>query len=81
MQQSSKALRRSFLALTVRYTDHNFFCGAQTRASDFYKTSASEILFAQAAEPTGDLEILQAFTLLCLTEISSESYLVSAEQD
>ncbi|OQV07892.1 Fungal specific transcription factor domain-containing protein [Cladophialophora immunda] len=68
--QFSRGLLRSFLALTVRYSNIDFFRNARTRAVEFYKNSASEILFAGAAEPTGDLEALQAFCLLCLSEIA-----------
>ncbi|OAP60439.1 hypothetical protein AYL99_05441 [Fonsecaea erecta] len=69
-QKFSRGLLRSFLALTVRYSDSDFYGGARSRAVEFYKTSASEILFAQASEPSGDLETLQAFCLLCLSEIA-----------
>ncbi|KIW95567.1 uncharacterized protein Z519_04152 [Cladophialophora bantiana CBS 173.52] len=69
VQKFSRGLLRSFLAVTVRYSDSDFFRGSQSRAVEFYKNSASEILFAQAAEPTADVDALQAFCLLCLSEI------------
>ena len=69
VQKFSKGLLRSFFALLVRYADHEFFGNAQSRAAEFYKESASTMLFTQVAEPTGDLEVLQAFCLLSLSEI------------
>ncbi|OAL32568.1 hypothetical protein AYO20_07878 [Fonsecaea nubica] len=69
-QKFSRGLLRSFLALTVRYSDSDFYSNSRSRAVDFYKNSASELLFAQAAEPSGDLETLMAFCLLCLSEIA-----------
>ncbi|KIW85378.1 hypothetical protein Z517_00768 [Fonsecaea pedrosoi CBS 271.37] len=69
-QKFSRGLLRSFLALTVRYSDSDFYSNGRFRAVDFYKNSASELLFAQAAEPSGDLDTLMAFCLLCLSEIA-----------
>ncbi|EXJ58182.1 hypothetical protein A1O7_05607 [Cladophialophora yegresii CBS 114405] len=65
-----KPLLRSFLALTVRYSDDQFFRCGRSNAVEFYKASASKALYAQAAEPTSDAEVLQAFCLLCLSEIA-----------
>ncbi|KAJ9609984.1 hypothetical protein H2200_006314 [Cladophialophora chaetospira] len=73
----SKGLFNSFLALTVRYSDHVFFgdaSAAAAAAAERYKKSASEILFAQLADSTADLEVFQGFCLLCLSEIYGESY-------
>jgi len=63
------ALLRSFLALTIRFSDDDFYRGRRSAAVEFYKTSASDMLFKQVAEPTGSLDVLRAFCLLCLSEI------------
>ena len=69
----SKGLLNSFLALTAKYSDHEFFGNAPASAAEFYKKSASNILFAQVAESNADLEVFQGFCLLCLSEIYGES--------
>ncbi|OCT51150.1 hypothetical protein CLCR_08205 [Cladophialophora carrionii] len=69
VQKFPKSLLRSFLALTVRYSDDDFFSSCRSDAVEFYKTSASKALYARAAEATGDVDVLQAFCLLCLNEI------------
>ncbi|KIY01034.1 uncharacterized protein Z520_03700 [Fonsecaea multimorphosa CBS 102226] len=70
VEKFSRRLLRSFLALTVRYSDSDFYSRIRSPAAEFYKNRASEELYARAAEPTGDLETLQAFCLLCLSEIA-----------
>lgn len=72
ISKCSEGLKRSFLALTVRYSNSDFFKDARSLAADFYKNSAAETLFAQSAEPNGDIETLQAFCLLCLSEIAGK---------
>lgn len=66
----SKGLLRSFLAVTVRFSSDRFYKDDRAGAVEFYKTSAQDILFSQIAEPTGNLEVLQSFCLLCLSEIA-----------
>jgi hypothetical protein len=73
-QKFSKPLLGAFLALTVRYSALDFYDGVQSTAAEFYRSSASERLFASLAEPTGDLETLQAFCLLCLCDIAGKSW-------
>ncbi|KIW66663.1 hypothetical protein, variant [Phialophora macrospora] len=70
VQRSSKHLLRSFLALTVRYSDDDFFGSARSNVVEFYKASASKLLYAHAAEANSDVDVLQAFCLLCLSEIA-----------
>jgi hypothetical protein len=72
VQKFSNGLLRSFLALTIRYSKDSFFDDSQSNGAAFYKNSASEMLFAQVAEATGDLELLQAFCLLSLSEIAGQ---------
>ncbi|KIX02733.1 uncharacterized protein Z518_08675 [Rhinocladiella mackenziei CBS 650.93] len=66
----SPGLLRSFLALTVRFSNHDFFKDVKSTAVDFYKASSRTALFTQIAEPTGSLDVLQSFCLLCLGEIA-----------
>jgi hypothetical protein len=68
--RSSKALLYSFLALTARYSAESFFSGSKSEAAQGYTTSASKLLFAQACDPTGDVQVLQAFCLLTLCHIT-----------
>ncbi|ETI22844.1 hypothetical protein G647_06921 [Cladophialophora carrionii CBS 160.54] len=77
VQKFPKSLLRSFLALTVRYSDDDFFRSGRSNAVEFYKTSASKALYARAAEAIGDVDVLQAFCLLCLNEIEGASYIWS----
>jgi hypothetical protein len=72
VRRFSKHLLRSFLALTVRYSDDGFFASGRSHAVEFYKVSASKTLYAQAAEATSDVDVLQAFCLLCLSEIAGK---------
>jgi len=69
----SQALLYSFLALTVRFSDDAFFQNCRCQAVNFYKNSARVLLFSQIAEPTGSLELIQSFCLLCLNEIEGLS--------
>lgn len=63
----------AFLAITVRFSTDEFFEDARTNAVEFYKNAARNILFRQVAEPTGSLDVLQSFCLLCLSEIYGRS--------
>ncbi|KAK5279097.1 hypothetical protein LTR40_008282 [Exophiala xenobiotica] len=68
-EEFSGALLDSFLALTVRFSHDQFFEGIQSKAVEFYKSSARDVLFRRAAEPTVSLGILQALCLLGMAEI------------
>ncbi|KAI1618688.1 hypothetical protein EDD36DRAFT_39323 [Exophiala viscosa] len=65
----SAGLLDSFLAITARFSTDGFFEGVTTKAVEYYKSSAWNTLFRQVAEPTGSLDVLQSFCLLCLSEI------------
>lgn len=74
-------LLRSFLALTVRFSDDDFFKNARSRAVEFYKRSAREITFNQIAEPINSLDILQACCLVSLGEIEGRCPLIQVCRD
>ncbi|KAK4938519.1 hypothetical protein LTR10_021051 [Elasticomyces elasticus] len=65
----SAGLLNAFLAVTVRFSKDGFYEGVTMKAVEFYENSARNILFKQIAEPTGSLDLLQSFCLLCLSEI------------
>jgi hypothetical protein len=65
----SSAVLASFLALTVRFSTDDFFKDVRSQAVEFYKSSARDLVFKQIAEPTGSVDVLQSFCLLCLSEI------------
>lgn len=66
-------LLRSFLALTVKYSDDDFFKDSKTAAAEFYMRSSRELIFTQMAEPTAAVNILTACCLLSLRDIAGES--------
>lgn len=70
----STVLLRSFLALTSKYSDDDFFKDSKAAAVEFYMQSSRDLLFARIGEPTasGSVELLQAFCLLNLCDIAGE---------
>ncbi|KAJ4197291.1 hypothetical protein NW759_016314 [Fusarium solani] len=61
-------LRWSFLALALNYTSHNFYYGLESKAIEYYATSARSIVVDMAADGIPKLEVLQALCLLSLCE-------------
>lgn len=66
-------LLRSFLALTVKYSDDEFFKDSKTVAVEFYMQSSRELVFAQLGDPSASVDLLQACCLLALYDVAGES--------
>lgn len=73
--QFSPMLRHSFLALTIRFSDDTFFAESRAQAVEYYKSSASKMLFPQTAYPIASLDVIRTFCLLTLNEIEGQSAL------
>ncbi|KAF5601433.1 hypothetical protein FPANT_1804 [Fusarium pseudoanthophilum] len=62
----------SFLALTVRYSTHEFFNGKQANAVELYGSSAQQEVAILATQGIPKLEIVQALCLLVLVDVAGE---------
>lgn len=74
-------LLRSFLAVTVKYSDDEFFKDCKTAAVEFYMQSSRELIFAQLGDPGASVDLLQACCLLALYDIAGESALTAGQQE
>ncbi|WKT53165.1 Zn(2)-C6 fungal-type DNA-binding domain [Fusarium oxysporum f. sp. vasinfectum] len=61
----------SFLALTVRYSAHDFFNGKQVKAVELYGSSAQQEVAILASQGIPKLEIVQALCLLVLVDVAA----------
>ncbi|KAF5012340.1 hypothetical protein FDECE_1567 [Fusarium decemcellulare] len=61
-------LRWSFLALTLNYSTHDFYYGLESKAIEYYSTSARSVVVDMASDGVTKLEVLQALCLLALCE-------------
>ncbi|KAF4952974.1 hypothetical protein FSARC_12513 [Fusarium sarcochroum] len=61
-------LRWSFLALTLHFSSHSFYYGLESKAIEYYTTSARSIVVDMAAEGLVQLEVMQALCLLALCD-------------
>ncbi|KAF5973184.1 hypothetical protein FBULB1_8439 [Fusarium bulbicola] len=61
----------SFLALTVRYSVHDFFNGKQLRAVELYGSSAQQEVSILASQGIPKLETVQALCLLVLVDVAA----------
>ncbi|KAF5018011.1 hypothetical protein F66182_10037 [Fusarium sp. NRRL 66182] len=61
-------LRWSILALSLHYTSSGFYFGLESKAIDYYTTSARSIVIDLAAEGRAQLEVMQALCLLALCD-------------
>jgi len=59
----------SFLSLTVRFSEHEFFRGVRSQAVDYYMNSATALLSSQVAVAMGSLDVLQALCLVSFGQI------------
>lgn len=75
--QFSPMLRHSFFALTIRFSDDSFFSRDRAQAVEYYKASASKMLFPQTTYPTASLDVLRTFCLLILNEIEGQLSLLN----
>ncbi|OBR15049.1 C6 transcription factor [Colletotrichum higginsianum IMI 349063] len=62
-------LRRSFLALTLRFGTHPFFRGKEGECADFYAASAYADLMPLALEGVATVEVVQSLCLLALQDL------------
>ncbi|WQF77411.1 hypothetical protein CDEST_02425 [Colletotrichum destructivum] len=62
-------LRRSFLALTLRFGTHPFFRGKEGECADFYAGSAYTDLMPLALEGVATVEVVQSLCLLALQDL------------
>ncbi|KAI1055316.1 hypothetical protein LB505_009480 [Fusarium chuoi] len=62
----------SFLALTVRYSTHDFFNGKQAKAVELYGSSAQQEIAILASQGIPKLEIVQALCLLVLVDVAGK---------
>lgn len=65
----SPMLRYSFLALTTRHSDDDFFADDRKGAIDFYKSNAVRLLSSQVMVPVVNRDVLASLCLLILGEI------------
>ncbi|KAF4341228.1 hypothetical protein FBEOM_4826 [Fusarium beomiforme] len=61
----------SFLALTVRYSTHDFFRDQQAKAVEYYASSAQHEVTVLASHGIPKLEIVQALCLLVLVDVTT----------
>ena len=62
-------LRYSFLAFDYTFFDDALFSQDRAQAVEYYKSSASKLLFPQTAYPTVSLDVMRTFCLVSLNEI------------
>lgn len=77
----STVLLRSFLALTIKYSDDDFFKDSKSTAVEFYMQSSRELLFAQIVDSNGSVDLLQSFCLLSLCDIAGESGMTNEQEE
>lgn len=65
-------LLRSFLAVTLLFSEHPFYGGSKSAAMEFYIRSAREMVILRAAEGIGTVELLQSLCLLTLCDIAGK---------
>lgn len=70
LTHASPFLLRSFLAVTLLFSEHSFYGSAKCDAIEFYTHSARAAVVPLAAEGTASVEILQALCLLTLGDIA-----------
>jgi hypothetical protein len=70
LTSAPKYLLYSFLALTVRYSTHDFFNGQQAKVVEFYGSSAQQEVAILASQGIPKLEIVQALCLLVLVDVA-----------
>ena len=63
-------LLRSFLAITMLFSDHAFFGVAKEEAIDFYVRSARGTALYLATEGNSSVETLQSLCLLTLSDLA-----------
>ncbi|KAF4416345.1 hypothetical protein FACUT_12641 [Fusarium acutatum] len=71
LTSAPKYLLYSFLALTVRYSAHDFFNGKQVEAVELYGSSAQHDVAILASQGIPKLEIVQALCLLVLVDVAA----------
>ncbi|KAF4964774.1 hypothetical protein FSARC_7373 [Fusarium sarcochroum] len=68
---SPRFLLWSFLALTVRYSNHDFYTGQEAEAVEYYASSAQQAVTSLASEGIPKLEIVQALCILVLVDVAA----------
>ncbi|KAK5052608.1 hypothetical protein LTR84_002473 [Exophiala bonariae] len=66
-------LLRSFLALTVKYSDDDFFKDSKNAAVEFYIRSSRELIFSQMGDSNAAVNVLTACCLLSLHDIADSN--------
>lgn len=62
----------SFLALTLTFSNHEFYGGRVSEAIEFYTQSAHDTVIKLAAEGVTRLEVTQSMCLLALRYVEGE---------
>jgi hypothetical protein len=70
LTSSPQFLLSSFLALTVRYSTHNFYKGQESKAVEFYTDSAHQAVISLASQGIPKIEVIQALCMLVLVDVA-----------
>ncbi|KAG4283290.1 hypothetical protein FPRO04_13275 [Fusarium proliferatum] len=71
LNSAPRYLLYSFLALTVRYSAHDFFSDNRSKAVELYGSSAQQEVAILASQGIPKLEIVQALCLLVLVDVAA----------
>lgn len=72
LNSAPRYLLYSFLALTVRYSAHDFFSDNRSKAVELYGSSAQQEVAILASQGIPKLEIVQALCLLVLVDVAGK---------
>ena len=72
LNSAPRYLFDSFLALTVRYSTHDFYRGQELQAVEHYASLAQQTVTFIASQGIPKLEVVQALCLLVLVDVAGE---------